>query len=85
MDHVSGLADKSKKFSSFLTVGRRYRYSCLYIFHTIFPEKTAWRAILSQANIYNIFPATVPLSSVRKISESTCSRKRIKYIPQNAL
>ena len=85
MDHVSGLADKSKKFSSFLTVARRYRYSCVYIFHTIFPENTAWRAILSQANIYNIFPATVPLSSVRKISESTCSRKRIKYILQNAL
>ena len=34
-------------------------------------------------NIYNIFP--VPLPSVRKILETACSRKKIKYIPQNAL
>ena len=51
----------------------------------IFPEKATWRSILSQTNIYDIFPATVPLSSFRKILESACSRKTIKYIPQNAL
>ena len=51
----------------------------------IFPEKATWRSILSQINIYDIFPATVPLSSFRKILESACSRKTIKYIPQNAL
>ena len=41
--NVSGLADESKKLASFLTVARKYRYSCVYIFHTIFPVKATWR------------------------------------------
>ena len=84
MDDVSGLADESKKFAAFLTVTRKYDYSCVYIFHTVFPEKSNWRLILSQTNIFNIFPASVPINSVRKILEGACSRKTKKYIPQNA-
>ena len=84
MDDVSGVADESKNSASFLTVAWKYRYSCIYIFHTIFPEKAIWRSILSQTIIY-ILPATVPLPSFRKILETACSRKTIKYIPQNAL
>ena len=83
MDDVSGLAGESKNFEIFLAVARKYRYSCVYIFHAIFSEKAIWRLILSQTNIDNIFP--VPLPSVRKILETACSRKTIKYIPQNAL
>ena len=85
MDDVSGLADDSKNFGSFLTVARKYRHSSVYIFHTIIPEKAIWRSILSQTNIYNIFPATVPLPIVRKILETGCARKTIKYILQNTL
>ena len=84
-DDVSGLADNSKKFASFLTVARKYNYNCVYIFHTIYPEKANWRTILSQTNIYNIFPATVPLNSVRKILEGACISKTSKYIPQASL
>ena len=40
MDNVSGLADESKKFASFLTVARKFSYNCVYIFHAIYPEKT---------------------------------------------
>ena len=29
MDDVSGLADKSEEFSNFLTVSRKYGFSCL--------------------------------------------------------
>ena len=83
MDDVSGLAGESKNCASFLTVAHKYRYSSVYIFHTIFPEKAIWRSILSQTIIY-ILPATVPLPSFRKILETACSRKTIKYIPQNA-
>ena len=79
------LADGSKKFASFLTVACKYRCSCVYMFPLIFPEKTTWRWILSQTNIYNIFPATVPLPSVRRILESACFRKTTKYIPRSAL
>ena len=35
MDDVSGLAEKSEEFSNFLTVSRKYGFSCLYVFHTI--------------------------------------------------
>ena len=35
MDDVSGLAGKSTDFSIFLTVSRKYGFSCVYVFHTI--------------------------------------------------
>ena len=54
-DDVSGLADNFKKIASFLTMSRKYNYNCVYIFHTIYPEKANWQTILSQINIYNIF------------------------------
>ena len=81
-DDVSGLADKSNKFASFLTVARKYKYNCVYIFHTIYPENTIWKTILSQTNIFNIFPASVSLSSVRRILDNSCLRKSSKYIPR---
>ena len=83
-DDVSGLADESKKFGSFLTVARKYNYNCIYAFHTIYTEKFNWKTILSQTNIFNIFPASVPISSVKKILELSCIRKTNKYIPQNS-
>ena len=84
-DDVSGLADTSKKFVSFLTVARKYGYNCVYIFHTIYPEKSNWRTILSQTNIFNIFPASVSLNMVRKILEGVCIRKTSKYISHASL
>ena len=84
-DDVSGLADTSKKLVSFLTVARKYSYNCVYIFHTIYPEKSNWRTILSQTNIFNIFSASVSLNMVRKILEGVCIRKTSKYIPHALL
>ena len=81
-DDVSGLADKSNKFASFLTVARKYRYNCVYIFHTIYPENAIWKTILSQTNIFNIFPASVSLSSVRRILDNSSVRKSSRYIPR---
>ena len=85
MDDVSGLADLSSKFANFLTVARRFGYHCLYIFHTIHPEKAIWRTILSQTNLLNIFPASVPLSTVKKVLEANCIHNSNKYIPVNSL
>ena len=59
MDNVSGLADKSNEFCSFLTVSRKYRYSCVYIFHIVFLQLRNWQMILSQTKIFNIFPSAV--------------------------
>ena len=81
MDDVLGLADESKKFASFLTVACKFNYACVYIFHIIYPEKIICRTSLSQMNIFNIFPASVSLSHVRRILESVCIRKTRKYIP----
>ena len=84
-DDVSGLADNSNKFANFLTVARKYKYNCVYIFHTIYPEKATWKTILSQTNIFNIFPASVSLSSVRRILDGSYVRKSSKYIPRSQL
>ena len=58
---------------------------CVYIFHTFYPERSIWRTILSQTNIFNNFLASVPLANVQKILEGVCNRKTRKYIPQSAL
>ena len=39
MDNVSGLADKSENFANFLTVSRKFGFTCIYIFHTIYPTR----------------------------------------------
>ena len=85
MDDVCGLADTSQKFASFLTVARKFRYHCVYMFHAIHPEKGIWKTILSQTNILKIFPASVPLSTVKKILEANCIRRTNKYTPVNSL
>ena len=54
----------------------------LLLFQT---DRAIWKSILSQTNIYNIFPATVPFNSINKILEGGCIRKTSKYIPQSAL
>ena len=84
-DDVSGLADNSNKFASFLTIARKYKYNCVYIFHTIYPEKATWKTILSQTNIFNIFPASVSLNAVKRILDGACVRKTTKYIPRTLL
>ena len=84
-DDVSGLADNSVKFANFLTVARKFGYHCLYIFHAIHPEKAIWRTILSQTNLLNIFHASVPLTTVKKVLEANCIRSNNKYIPVNSL
>ena len=85
MDDVSGLADTSSKCASFLTIARKFKYHCLYIFHAIHPEKSVWKTILSQTNLLNIFPASVPISTVKKVLEANCIGKSTKYIPVNSL
>ena len=85
MDDVSGIADISKKFSTFLTVSRKYGYSCVYAFHIITPSSQIWQKIISQTNIFNIFPASVPFNSVSKIIQSNCILQGKKYVPVRSL
>ena len=85
MDEVSSLADKSTEFSSFLTASRKYRYTCVYIFHIIFPHTSNWQMILSQTKIFNIFPSAIQLGNMSKILTNNCDRETIKYIPKREL
>ena len=82
MDDVSGLADKSNNFCSFLTVSRKYRYSCIYIFHLVFPALSIWQMILPQTKIFNIFTSAVQLGNISKILTNKCDRETLKYIPK---
>ena len=55
MDSVSGLADKTDIFYNFLTLSRKYGLSCIYIFHTIQPNRLNWEMRMSQTHIFNFF------------------------------
>ena len=57
--HISGLADRSNTFASFLTETRKLCYHWVCIFHIILLEKEIWKKI-SQTNVFNIFPSSVP-------------------------
>ena len=59
MDDVSGLADKSDSFANFLTVSRKFSFTCVYVFHTIYPTRSNCQMILSQTKIFNIFPGSL--------------------------
>ena len=85
MDNVSSLVDKSNKFCSFLTVSRKYRYSCIYIFHIVFPQLRNWQMIISQNKIFNTFPSAVQLGHLSKILTNNCDGETLKYMPKREL
>ena len=55
MDDVLGLADKSDDFANFLTVSRIFNFTCVYVFHMMYPTRSNWQMILPQTKILNIF------------------------------
>ena len=75
MDDVSGVADTSKKLANFLTASRKFGYNCVYVFHVIVPASQIWQKIISQTNIFNIFPASVPHNTVAKLFKATAFYK----------
>ena len=81
LDDVSGVTDLSKRFANFLTVSRKIGYNVVYVFHVIIPSNQIWQKILSQTNIFNIFPASVPFNSVSKILQANCISRGKSYIP----
>ena len=85
MDDVSDIADISKNFSNFLTVSRKFGYNCVYVFHVIVPSSQVWQKIISQTNIFNIFPASVPFNTMSKIIQSNCILQSKKYVPACSL
>ena len=84
-DDVSGVADISKKFANFLTVSRKFGYNCVYVFHVIVPARQIWQKVISQTNIFNIVPASVPHNAVAKIIQSNCILQSKKYVSARSL
>ena len=84
MDDVSGVADVSRKFSNFLTVSRKFGYNRVYAFHVV-PASQIWQKIISQTNIFNIFPASVTHNTVAKIIQTKCILQTKKYVPARSL
>ena len=81
MDDVSGLADRSNKFSDFLMVSRKYGFSCLYVFHTIYPGRQNWEMIMSQTHIFNFFPGSIHNSRILKTLSLFASWQKNTYLP----
>ena len=81
MDDVLGIADNCKKFAEFLTVCRRERYHCIYVFQVIAPGSQIWKKILSQTNIFNIFSLSVSYNTIAKILQSNCRQSTKKDAP----
>ena len=81
MGDVSGLADKSDSFSNFLTVSRKYGFSCLYVFHTIYPNRQNWEMIMTQTHIFNFFPGSLHSGKILKTLSLFPSRKKNSYVP----
>ena len=80
MDDVSGIVDKSEEFANFVTVSRKYRLTCAYIFHTIYLTRLHWKMILSQTKIFNFFPGSIQATAIIKILSSFTSRYKHTYI-----
>ena len=71
LDDVSGVADLSKKFANFLTVSRKFGYNCVYVFHVVIPSNQISQKIISQTNIFNIFPALCHSIQYQKFYKQT--------------
>ena len=67
-----------KKITESLTVCRKYRYYRIYVFDIIIPENQIWKKILSQTNIFNIFPSSVPYNTIAKILQSNSRQTTTK-------
>ena len=78
MDDVVGLADKSEEFSNFLTVSRKYGFSCLYVFHTIYPGRQSWE-MMFQTLIFNFFAGSIHSSRILKTLFLFASQQKNTY------
>ena len=85
MDDVSGLADKSSEFCSFITVSKKYRYSRIYIFDIVSSTLSNWQMILSRTKTFNTFPSAVQLGNMSRILTNNCDRETLKYILKRKL
>ena len=71
MDDVSGLANKSNDFVNFLPFSRKFNFTCISVFYTMYPTRSNWQIILSQRKIFNVFLGLCKLLLLLKIYPHT--------------
>ena len=49
------------------------------------PENQIWKKILSQTNIFNVFPLSVSYNTIAKILQSNCRQTTKKYVPAHSM
>ena len=81
MDDVFGLTDQSDVFSNFLTVSGKYGLSCVYIFHTIYPNRQNWDIIMSQTHMFNFFPGSVYNGTILRTVSLFANKYENSYVP----
>ena len=74
-----------RDFANFLAVSRKFNFTCLYVFQTMYPMRSNWQIILSHTKIFNIFPGSLQTSSVIKVLSSYSNRYTYEYIPHRYL
>ena len=74
-----------KKSSNFLIVSRKYGFSCLYVFHTIYPGRQNWEMIISLTHIFNFFPGSIHSSTILKTLSLFVSRQKNTYLPNQQI
>ena len=57
----------------------------IYVFHIIALESKVLKKSLSQTNIFNIFPSSVPCNTVTKIRQSNYRQIIKKYVPAHSV
>ena len=85
MDDVSGLAEKSTDFSNFLTISRKYGFSCVYVFHTIYLSRQNWETLMSQMHIFSFFPSSIHNSKILKTLSLFANRHKNTYLPNRQI
>ena len=74
-----------KNFQIFSTVTRKYDFSCLYVFDTIYPGRQSWEMIMSQTHIFNFFSGSIHSSRILKTLSLFASRQKNGYIPNQQI
>ena len=86
MDDVSGLADRCEDFSNFLIISSKYGFTCVYVFHMIYPGRQSWEMIMSQTHILNFFPGSTHSGRILKTLALFANReKKLLHSNQSGL
>ena len=51
----------------------------------MYPSKLNWQMIISQTKTFDIYPGSIPKSSISKILSTNCNRYTFDYIPNRHL